>query len=117
MDVTGHQLMARLAFGNDVFLAPHGVTPRTSATEATARLLADPAASSLGHHHRQEVFAIYQHLGTRRPVWLLLAHGVPSIGSLSGKVEMHDIVDILDDRTQRPLSMIDALPNGGKSGV
>ena len=30
---------------------------------------------------------------------------------------MHDIVDILDDRTQRPLSMIDALPNGGKSGV
>ena len=112
-EVRGKRLVARLAYGGDVFLPPNGITPRTTAAVARATLLADPSVSLLGHHHhQQEIFAIYQNFKGRRPVWILLEHQVPSSGSLSGSIVKHDLVDILDDRTRQPVAVIDALPDG-----
>jgi hypothetical protein len=111
-EVRGDRLVARPAYGGDVFLPPNGISPRTSPAAARATMLADPSASCpLGHRHQQEIFAIYQNFKGRRPVWLLLEHHVPSSGSLSNKIANHDLVDILNDHTRRPVSILDALPD------
>jgi hypothetical protein len=47
-------------------------------------------------------------------VWILLEHDVPSSGSLSNKIVKHDLVDIFDDQTRRPVGILDALPDGCK---
>ncbi len=107
------RLTSRLAFENDVFLPPGSLAPTTSAARARTTLISDPSASILPHPGRaQEIFAIYRNFKGRRPVWFLLEQNVPSSGSLSNAIVKHDIVDILDDRTDKLLGIIDARPNG-----
>jgi hypothetical protein len=105
--IHANRLTNRLAYGNDVFLPAGQVQPRRSAGEARRALLLDPSASYLGHGHRQyEFFARYTDFSGSRPVWVLLEHDVPSSGSLSNKLIPADVLDILDDRTGRPIAIL-----------
>jgi hypothetical protein len=112
VEVRDDRLAARVVYGGEPFLPPAGLQPRTSAVDAKRILLTNPGSSALGHRRRQEFFAIYRHLGTPRPVWVLLEHNVPGSGSLSNEIVKQDLLFILDDRTSKPMALLESLPAG-----
>jgi hypothetical protein len=118
----GVRLAARLDYDGDDLLPPRGITPRTSAAEAKKLLLTSPALELPAHHKPIEVFAVYDHLNVRRPVWVLLVHNVPAISlgpapSPGAARGVEDAVNILDDRTRKPVSLLLGLPNGCKQSA
>lgn len=110
--VRGHRLTARVAYADDAFLPATGITPHTSAATARADILADPSSSFLGHRHWREIFAVFQNFKGRRPVWLLLERHVPGSSSLSSTIVKQDVIDMLDDRTRRPVAILEGLTDG-----